>query len=369
MSFIRRIDEAYRTTQLDDAELNYSTRHVLLPDIGSIGQRKLKASRVLVIGAGGLGCSVLQGLCGAGVGYMTVVDGDSVSVSNLSRQWLHNYSTVENNKALSAKAALLVQNPRVCVDAKPVFFDKSNGAALIASHDLVVDATDVFEARILIDELCAQFDRPWIHGALYRQSGQVSAFWERCGARFMQLHPESVGAPSCSGAGVLGSVASVVGHCQALEAIKLIVGYGRPAIGRVITFDAVTLRTAEFWLGGVKEPELCGDNSQPGNRSFSLSVEQARQFESTGERIDWIDIRSINTAKENPFAGAFQYSVDELLGSRDWLKALKKPVLICEEGIVSRLIVEASRCGTSSDVRYLDGGYQAWVNVPCGRKL
>lgn len=350
MSYIASISESFTAQTFSQQELAYYARHLLLPSIGTVGQQKLKAARVLVVGAGGLGCPVLQALAGAGVGQLTVIDGDEVGLSNLARQWLHRHVDSGRNKAESASEKLCELNPFIRVDAVSTMLTVSNANQLITEHDLVVDATDDLEVRYLIDDVCAEFDRPWVHAALYRESSQFCVFWAKCGARFNQLFPERSEAPSCAGAGMIGAAASVAANLQALEVIKLITGNGTPKVGEVVSVQTSCLLMQSFRLPNVVQPEVFADAEMP---SHAMTKDALLQLQSIGEPIDVLDLRS-DGAEALP--DATKISAETILEQGLPDCGQSKVLLVCEEGFVSGLLADALRSRGNDKVFHLDGG-------------
>lgn len=359
MSYLDRIVQASTTVELSREELAYYARHILLPGIGTVGQRKLKVARVLVVGAGGLGCPVLQALSGAGVGRLTVVDGDVVSVSNLSRQWLHRLADDGRNKARSAADALSELNPFVKCAAEAVMLSSENVGRLVEAHDIVVDATDDLAARYCIDDACAELDKPWVHAALYRDAAQLTVFWARYGSRFRELYPEPSDAPSCSGAGMLGAAASAVGNLQALECVKLIVGHAAPSIGRLQILDTAGPKLQTFQLPSAESPGLIESPLCPAGNGFS--PERLRQALSIYEPMQLLDLRSRTAYEAGSIEGARHYPAEKILEEGLPECQRKKIVLICEEGVVSSMLVEALRGNANCDLDHLEGGYAAWA--------
>jgi molybdopterin/thiamine biosynthesis adenylyltransferase len=237
---------------LSPEELERYARHIVLPEIGGAGQQKLKRARVLVIGAGGLGAPVLQYLSAAGVGTLGIVDDDTVTLSNLQRQVIHNTSAVGKSKLESAKAAIGRINPHINVELHDLRIDGTNAGALVAQYDLVADGSDNFETRYAVADACARERRPLVHASVGRFDGQVTVLkpYEtghdgRPNPSYRDLFPEPPPAglvPSCAEAGVLGALTGVVGTLQALEVIKLIAGIGEPLIGRLLLYDALAAR-------------------------------------------------------------------------------------------------------------------------------
>jgi len=240
-------------------------RHIILPEVGGVGQSRLMAARVLVVGAGGLGAPVLEYLAAAGVGTLGIVDFDTVDLSNLQRQVIHDTPHVGAPKVHSAAARIALINPEVAVEPHAVRLAAGNAMALVSAYDLVVDGTDSFAARYLLNDACHLAGRPLVHGALLRFEGQVAVFRSHAGPdapcyRCLFPEPPAPGiVPSCSEAGVLGALAGLVGTLQAVEALKLLLDIGEPLAGRLLLVDALA---AGFHTMAVpRDPAcaLCGE--------------------------------------------------------------------------------------------------------------
>ncbi|WP_019172620.1 molybdopterin-synthase adenylyltransferase MoeB [Pseudaminobacter salicylatoxidans] len=237
---------------LSPDELERYARHIVLPEIGGAGQQKLKRARVLVIGAGGLGAPVLQYLAAAGVGTLGIIDDDTVSLSNLQRQVIHDTPSVGLSKLESAKAALLRINPHTRIEPHGWRLTADNAEALVTQYDLVVDGSDNFATRYAVADACAAAGRPLVHAAVGRFDGSITVLKPfETGAdgtpnpSYRDLFPEPPPAglvPSCAEAGIVGALTGVIGTLQAMEAIKLITGIGEPLVGRILLYDALAAR-------------------------------------------------------------------------------------------------------------------------------
>ena len=237
---------------LSPEELERYARHIVLPEIGGAGQQKLKRARVLVVGAGGLGAPVLSYLAGSGVGTLGILDDDTVSLSNLQRQFIHDTNSIDLPKVESAASAIHRINQHIRVETHAVRLTAANAEKLVSSYDLVVDGTDNFDTRYLLADTCAAARRPLITGAVGRFDGSVTVLkpYEtgpdgRRNPSYRDLFPEpppSGLVPSCAEAGVLGALVGVIGTLQAMEAIKLITGIGEPLVGRLLMYDGLGAR-------------------------------------------------------------------------------------------------------------------------------
>jgi molybdopterin/thiamine biosynthesis adenylyltransferase len=228
--------------ELTPAEVERYSRHLIIPEIGALGQRRLKNAKVLVIGAGGLGSPALLYLAAAGVGTLGIIDDDVVDLSNLQRQVIHGVADVGRPKIESARDAIAALNPLVDVRLHNVRLDASNALELFAGYDLILDGADNFATRYLVNDAAAILGKPYVWGSIFRFDGQVSVFWEKHGPTYRDLYPEAPPAgsvPSCGEGGVFGMLCAAVGSLMVTEAVKLITGVGRSLLGRVALFDAL----------------------------------------------------------------------------------------------------------------------------------
>ncbi|MGZ0179320.1 MAG: molybdopterin-synthase adenylyltransferase MoeB [Acidimicrobiales bacterium] len=238
-------------TTLSPEQRNRYQRHLLIPEVGETGQLKLLGAKVLCLGAGGLGSPAALYLTAAGVGTLGIVDMDIVDASNLQRQILHNMDRIGDRKVDSAKKTLTALNPDVTVITHDVRLDASNIVDIIGAYDIVVDGTDNFPVRYMLNDASVKLGIPVVHGSIFRFEGQVTVFDPQNGPTYRDMLPEPPPpelAPSCAEAGVLGVLPGIVGSIQALEAIKLILGHGDPLVGRLLAFDAAEMEFNEFKL-------------------------------------------------------------------------------------------------------------------------
>ncbi len=255
------VDEALPT--LTQEEIRRYSRHLILPEVGLDGQRKLKASRVLCIGAGGLGSPVALYLAAAGVGTIGIVDFDVVDLSNLQRQILHGTADVGRSKLASAKDRLLAINPELNVETYEVALSSENALDIFKSYDVVADGTDNFPTRYLVNDACVLLGIPNAYGSIFRFEGQASVFGAKDGPCYRCLYPEPPPpglVPSCAEGGVLGVLPGIIGMIQATEAVKIILGIGEPLIGRFVIYDALKMRFRELKLRKDPDCPVCGTN-------------------------------------------------------------------------------------------------------------
>lgn len=332
------------------------SRQIMLPGIGEEGQRRLHAARVVVVGAGGLGTPALQMLAGAGVGVLGVIDDDRVERSNLQRQVLHGDADVGRDKVASARDALAAVNPDIDVRTHAVRLTEHNAEDLLGAYDLVLDGSDNFATRYLVDDTAARLGMPVVWGSALQLGGQLSVFWAARGYRYRDLYPDlPVSAPSCGSAGVLGPVCAVVGAQMAAEAIKLITGVGRPLLGRLAVVDALQGSMRVLSLGAA-EP------APPG----VITATQLRDALAAGDQIAVIDVRDEDEPGSLP--GAVRLPLSRLEeGVRPSVANEANVVLYCAAGVRSGRAAELLAADGFTRVRSLAGGIAAWNAVTGGR--
>lgn len=254
---------AVAPVQLSHEEVQRYSRHLIMPEVGVAGQKKLKAASVLLIGAGGLGSPLAMYLAAAGLGRLGLVDYDVVDYTNLQRQIIHGTKDVGRLKLDSAKARILDINPHVQVDTYEVPLTSANALEIFAPYDIVIDGTDNFPTRYLTNDACVLLGKPNVYGSIYRFDGQASVFYAKEGPCYRCLFPEPPPpglVPSCAEGGVLGILPGVIGAIQATEAIKLILGIGDSLIGRLLLYDALTMTMEEVYLRKNPDCPVCGEN-------------------------------------------------------------------------------------------------------------
>jgi len=275
--------------EFNDTQRERYSRHILIPELGEEGQHRLQAAKVLCVGAGGLGSPALLYLAAAGVGTIGIVEFDSVELSNLQRQIIHGTSDIGSSKAHSAAASIAELNPDVRVNVHEVRLDASNALELITQYDVVIDGTDNFPTRYLVNDACVLAGKPYVWGSVLRFEGQASVFWAEHGPCYRCVFPVAPApgmVPSCAEAGVLGAVCATIGSVQVIEAVKLITGIGEPLVGRIHHLDALasTVRTIEVKKN--PECELCGPNAR------IRAVEADQTAINAEELITWLDARA-----------------------------------------------------------------------------
>lgn len=291
-----------RSIQLNEAELRHYSRHIMLPHIGVEGQQKLKAARVLVIGAGGLGCPVLQYLAAAGVGTIGIVDDDVVEESNLQRQVLYGMSTLGQPKAQAAAERLADINPHIRVVAHATRLTAGNARDIVRDYDIVVDGSDNFPTRYLANDTCVLLGKPLVFGSIFQFEGQVSVFNYCGGPTYRCLYPEPPApgeVPSCAEAGVFGVLPGIIGSLQASETLKIITGVGEVLSGKLLLFNALTLATQTLSFQRdeqsaavthlINYEQFCGMSAQGSLPTITAS--EVRQKQQQGEQVHIVDVR------------------------------------------------------------------------------
>ena len=363
------------------------SRHLLLPQVGAVGQRRLANARVCVVGAGGLGAPVLQYLAAAGVGRLGVVDEDDVELSNLQRQVLHGTADVGRPKVDSARDAVHAIDPDLDVVVHRVRLTDGNADEVLAGYDLVVDGTDNFPTRYAVNDACVRLGLPEVWGSVLRFDAQVAVFWGRPphGVPAVQLRdlfpaPPSPGSvPSCAEGGVLGALCGQVGSVMATEAVKLLTGTGEPLLGRVLVLDALAARWSEVPLVGdparagraVDPPQGArsgrrasddprGPDDVPTVTARGLSDRLAGRDRGT-DRFLLVDVREPGERDVVAIPGAVNVPLARVLDGTADLPRDVPLVLHCRSGARSAQAGAALRAAGYADVRHLAGGVLAWV--------
>jgi sulfur-carrier protein adenylyltransferase/sulfurtransferase len=367
-----------RWVMLTPADRERYSRHLVLREIGVAGQEKLKAARVLVIGAGGLGSPSALYLAASGVGTIGVVDFDSVDVSNLQRQVIFDTASVGTPKAAAARARLLSLNPHIELVAHQVELRADNVLQLFERYDIVLDGTDRFGTRYLSNDACVILRKPLVSAAIHRFEGQAMTYVPDRGPCYRCLFPAPPGeglVPNCAEAGVLGVLPGVMGTIQATEAIKLIVGAGEPLIGRLLTYDALAMRFEEFRFKRRADCAVCGDHptitvpqdapqlctaeALASIRTLTATEVSTLLKERAGQ-ASVVDVREPREFSAAHLPGAMNIPVGEL-HSRMGSLPKGRVVFVCRSGARSLTAAAlASRAGVE-DIAHLEGGLLAWA--------
>lgn len=363
---------AERTASPLIAGLRRYSRHLLIPEVGVAGQERLSAARVLCIGAGGLGSPVLQYLAAAGVGRIGVMDDDTVDESNLQRQTIFATSDLGRSKAQVAAQRVREINPLVAADPIAARFDASNARDLVRLYDIVVDCTDRFETRYLINDACMLEGRPDVYGSIFRFDGQVSVFLRDRGPCYRCLFPEAPPpgtVPTCAEGGVLGVLAGIVGTLQANEVLKLILGIGEPLIGRLLLVDALGARMREVTIERDAACPLCGE--QPtiaGVREEPQEDEAVDVDEIDAAQIDGalgeailLDVREPHEAVLGIVDGALHIPASQLPERLHELDSAKRYVVACRVGQKSLWAARLLRDAGFRRVVHMRGGLLAYA--------
>lgn len=366
--------------ELTRDEVARYSRHLLLPEVGAEGQRKLKAARVLLIGAGGLGSPAALYLAAAGVGTLGIVDFDTVDVTNLHRQLLHGTSDVGRSKLASAIDRLREVNPHVVVEPHEVRLTSANALALISAYDLVVDGTDNFQTRYLVNDACVLTGRPNVYGSIFRFDGQVSVFCTADGPCYRCIYREPPPAgmvPSCAEGGVLGILPGIVGTLQATEAIKLILGIGEPLIGRFTLIDALGARWRSVRIRrdptcpacGTRELQalidydaFCGIPAKPDVETSVLEITPLELAEKLrrGDDFDLIDVREPHEQAIASIPGTRLIPLGAFAGEIPSLDPEREIVVLCRSGARSATAVRQLQAAGFARAYNVVGGILRW---------
>jgi sulfur-carrier protein adenylyltransferase/sulfurtransferase len=371
--------------ELSRAEVHRYARHIALPDVGWEGQQKLRAARVAIVGAGGLGSPVALYLAAAGVGSLGIIDFDVVDTSNLQRQVLYGTSDVGTPKVAAAAARLRDVNPHITVVPHQQRLTSANALEVLAAYDVVIDGTDNFPTRYLVNDACVLLGRPYVYGSILRFEGQVSVFDARRGPCYRCLfrEPPPPGlVPSCAEGGVLGVLPGIIGSLQALEAIKLIIGTGDSLIGRLVLFDALSMRWRELKLRRNAACPVCGDEPtitelidydafcageahamDTPQTVAELTPTELKQRLDRGDELVLIDVREPfewNISNLEPH-GARLIPLGEIIERRAELPADADVVVYCRSGSRSASVVRQLHAYGLQRLWNLKGGINAWA--------
>ena len=372
---------------LSQQEVARYSRHLIMPEVGMEGQKRLKAASVLLIGAGGLGSPLGLYLAAAGVGRLGLVDFDVVDFSNLQRQVLHGTPDVGRPKLQSARDRLLAINPEVKVETYETRLTSANALQLFESYDIIIDGTDNFPTRYLVNDACVLLRKPNVYGSIFRFDGQASVLWPPHGPCYRCLYPEPPPpgeVPSCAEGGVLGVLPGLVGCIQATEAIKLLIGTGEPLVGRLLHYDALAMKFREFRVRRNPKCPLCGDHptitklidyeqfcgvrgqEAPAPAAASglpeITVEELKARLDRGEKLFILDVRNPEEHQICRIAGSTLLPLAELPQRFHELDAERETVVHCKSGMRSAKAVAFLRQQGFRNLKNLKGGILAWAD-------
>jgi len=367
-------------------EVRRYSRHLIIPDVGMTGQKRLKNAKVLCVGAGGLGSPALLYLAAAGVGTLGVIDFDVVDESNLQRQIIHGQSDIGRPKAQSARDSIKEINPHVSVNLHEEQLDSDNALQIFAQYDLIVDGTDNFATRYLVNDACVLLGKPYVWGSIYRFDGQASVFWAEYGPCYRCLYPEPPPpgmVPSCAEGGVLGVLCASIGSIQVNEAIKLIVGIGDPLAGRLMIYDALEMSYRSVRVRKDPECPICGKNptitglidydafcgtvsedAQQAAAGSTITAAQLKEMLDRGDDIFLVDVREPNEYEIVSIPGAVLIPKDQFLSGAalERLPQDKRVVLHCKSGVRSAECLAVVKNAGFTDAAHVGGGVLAWIS-------
>lgn len=371
-------------------EVRRYSRHLIIPDVGMTGQKRLKNAKVLCVGAGGLGSPSLMYLAAAGVGTLGIVEFDVVDESNLQRQIIHGQSDIGRPKAESARDSVLEINPYVQVNIHGERLDSSNVLELFSQYDLIVDGTDNFATRYLVNDACVLLGKPYVWGSIYRFDGQASVFWAEHGPCYRCLYPEPPPpgmVPSCAEGGVLGVLCASIGSIQVNEAIKLITGVGETLLGRLMVYDALEMTYRQVKIRKDPNCAVCGthptvtelidyeafcgtisDAAAEAAKDSTISVHELKRMldaRAAGEEdFVLIDVREPNEYEIVQIDGAILIPKGEFLdgSALEKLPQDRRIVLHCKVGGRSAEALAVVKGAGYSDAVHVGGGILAWIN-------
>ena len=371
--------------KLSHEEILRYSRHLLIPEVGLEGQRKLKASSALVIGAGGLGSPVALYLAAAGVGRIGLVDYDVVEVSNLQRQVIHATTRLKVSKVDSARLRMLDLNPGIRVDVYNEVLTSTNAMRIANDYDVLIDGSDNFPTRYLLNDLCVLTGKPYVYGAVFRFEGQASLFYAKEGPCYRCLFPEPPPpglVPSCAEGGVLGVLPGTIGTIQATEAIKMLLGIGSPLVGRLLLYNALDMSFEYVRLKKNPKCRVCGTHPEitalvdydefcgvPGlghdegstGADWDITAPALAERLRRGETIRLIDVREPHELEISRIPNAENFPLGILASRMSELDSAQEMVLFCRAGTRSARALELLLRAGFKRVRNLKGGINAWA--------
>ena len=372
--------------ELTREEVMRYSRHLIIPDVAMDGQKRLKNAKVLCVGAGGLGSPALMYLAAAGVGTLGIVEFDTVDESNLQRQIIHSQSDVGRSKAVSAKETVQGINPLITVNIHELRLDESNVMDLFAQYDLIVDGTDNFATRYLVNDACVLLNKPYVWGSIYRFEGQASVFWSEHGPCYRCLYPEPPPpgmVPSCAEGGVLGVLCASIGSIQVTEAIKVLTGIGDPLVGGLMVYDALEMTYRKVRIRKDPECAICGKNptitelqdyeafcgavseeAQAAAKDSTITAKELKAKIDSGEDFLLVDVREPAEYEIVSIPGAVLIPKGDILSgvALAQLPQDKPIVLHCKSGVRSAEALAALKAAGFGDAVHVQGGVLAWIN-------
>jgi molybdopterin/thiamine biosynthesis adenylyltransferase/rhodanese-related sulfurtransferase len=369
--------------ELTPQEVRRYSRHLIIPDVGMAGQKRMKNAKVLVVGAGGLGSPALMYLAAAGIGTLGIVDFDVVEESNLQRQVIHGQSDVGRSKAESARDSVTEINPLVEVVLHTERLDSSNAMEIFADYDLIVDGTDNFATRYLVNDACVLLGKPYVWGSIYRFDGQASVFWSEYGPCYRCLYPEPPPpgmVPSCAEGGVLGVLCASIGSIQVNEAIKVITGIGEPIVGRLMIYDALELTYRSVKVRKDPECPLCGKNpmitelidyeafcgtvseaATEATLGSTITAAELAAMQQRGDDFLLVDVREPAEWDIVRIPGATLIPKGDLPSRLADLPQNKPIVAYCKSGVRSAEALALLKNAGFADAKHVQGGVTAWT--------
>jgi molybdopterin/thiamine biosynthesis adenylyltransferase/rhodanese-related sulfurtransferase len=376
---------------LTNEQVKRYSRHLIMPEVGVEGQEKLVNSSVLCIGAGGLGSPLALYLAAAGVGHLGILDFDVVDFSNLQRQIIHSEETIGELKVESAKKALLKLNSDIKVTTYNEMLTSENAMDIIKHYDIVVDGTDNFATRYLVNDSCVLLGKPNVYGSIFRFEGQVSVFDAERGPCYRCLYPEPPPpglVPSCAEGGVLGILPGVIGTLQAAEAVKLIIGQGNPLIGRLLFLDVLEMQPREMLLRKDPHCPICGENAtikalidyeefcgigrgEMGQEEttkrdeeedvIEINIDQFKEMLDNGNEFTLLDVREYHEYDIANIEGSVLIPLGEIADRKDELNPDDEIVIHCHHGGRSMRATQYLKDQGFKNVKNLAGGIDAWA--------
>jgi sulfur-carrier protein adenylyltransferase/sulfurtransferase len=367
-------------------EVKRYSRHLIIPDVGMTGQKRLKNAKVLCVGAGGLGSPALLYLAAAGVGTLGVIDFDVVDESNLQRQIIHGQSDIGRPKAVSARDSIKEVNPYIDVIVHEEALTTDNVMEIFSGYDLIVDGTDNFATRYMVNDACVLLHKPYVWGSIYRFDGQASVFWADYGPCYRCLYPEPPPpgmVPSCAEGGVLGVLCASIGSIQVNEAIKLLIGIGEPLVGRLMIYDALEMTYRSLNIKKDPDCPICGENptitelidydafcgvisadAQEAASGSTITAAELKAMLDDDDKIYLIDVREPNEYEIVNIPGAVLIPKDQFLNGSalEKLPQDRRIVLHCKSGARSAEVLAVVKNAGFSDAVHLGGGVLSWVS-------